>query len=164
METMRMQINVEQEIAKMRAMPVTQLHDRYAEVCGEQVRSRNRAYLIRRIAWKMQARAEGGLTDRALRRAEELADESEVRLTAPKTAGPPTALTTVVVPVASDTRIPPVGTAITRRYRDATISVTVLADGFEWNGTRYKSLSAVAKAITGSHINGYRFFGLENRE
>jgi len=43
------------------------------------------------------------------------------------------------------------------------VHVTVLADGFEYQGERYRSLSAVAKAITGSHMNGFRFFGLEGK-
>jgi len=44
------------------------------------------------------------------------------------------------------------------------MTVNVLTDGFEWDGARYSSLSAVAKAITGSHLNGFRFFGLEKPE
>jgi hypothetical protein len=47
-----------------------------------------------------------------------------------------------------------------RRYKGETLRVTVLADGFEFKGERYGSLSAIAKSVTGSHMNGYRFFGL----
>jgi hypothetical protein len=50
-----------------------------------------------------------------------------------------------------------------RQYKGRTITVTVLADGFEYLGERYRSLTAVAKAITGSHMNGFRFFVLGPR-
>ena len=63
-------------------------------------------------------------------------------------------------PTARDPRLPPVGATITKIYKDETHEVTVRADGFEWNGTTYKSLSKLAKAITGSTWNGYGFFGL----
>ena len=51
----------------------------------------------------------------------------------------------------------------TRDYKGRTLTVTVLADGFECDGERYRSLTAVAKAITSSHMNGFRFFGLEGK-
>ena len=50
--------------------------------------------------------------------------------------------------------------ALTRKYKGETIQVDVKNDGFVWDGERYPSLSAVAKAITGSHCNGFRFFNL----
>ena len=50
--------------------------------------------------------------------------------------------------------------AIVRRYKGKTLRVTVLADGFEFMGERFGSLSAIAKAVTGTHVNGFRFFGL----
>lgn len=169
-----MQLNLAKELAAMEQMTVGQLHDRYVEVFGEPVRSRHRQYLIRRIAWRLQANAEGGLSERALRRAEELANDADVRVTPPR--GPTSCdggrhggLTSVRVPVGtaavraatSDPRLPPVGGQLTRKYKGRAIHVTVLADGFEYLGERYKSLSAIAKTITGSHMNGYRFFGLE---
>ena len=59
-----------------------------------------------------------------------------------------------------DARLPTPGTALIRQYKGRTIEVLVLKEGFEFNGERYKSLSAVAKAITGSHCNDYLFFRL----
>jgi len=160
-----MSLDIAKELAALESMSVGQLHERYADVFGEPARSRHRQYLIRRIAWRLQANAEGGLSERALRRAAELADEADVRVTPPKRAA--TAASerpgpgTVRVPVATDPRLPAPGAAITRKYKGRTVSVTVLPDGFEYDGQRYRSLSAVAKAITGSHMNGFRFFGLE---
>ena len=63
----------------------------------------------------------------------------------------------------ADPRLPPAGAAIVRDYRGRTVRVVVLADGFEFEGERYRSLSAIAKAVTGSHVNGFRFFNLEGR-
>ena len=161
-----MKLNITKELATLEQMTVCQLQDRYVEVFGEAVRSRHRQYLIRRIAWRLQANAEGGLSERALRRAEELANDADVRLTPPRAANQaaqerPVGATVVRVSVANDPRLPPIGSQITRKYKGRSLAVTVLGNGFENLGVRYPSLSAVAKAITGSHMNGFRFFGLE---
>ena len=155
-----MALNIDKEVAHMRRMSVSQLQQKFAEVFGEQPRGRNKPWLIKRIAWRMQANEEGGLSERALRRAMELANDADLRLTAPKKAasGDPT---TPLPPIDSiDDRLPMPGTLLTRKYKGETIQVKVLRDGFEYEGERYKSLSAVAKAITGTHWNGYHFFGL----
>src|SRR5690606_27198103 len=62
----------------------------------------------------------------------------------------------------SDPRLPSPGSAIVRQYKGKTIRVVVLEDdrGFEYQGDRYRTLSAVAKVVTGSHMNGFRFFRL----
>jgi hypothetical protein len=164
METTLMTIDIDKEVAALERMTIGQLHDRYAEVVGEKARSRHRQYLIRRIAWRVQANAEGGLTERALRRAEELANDAEVRVTPPRSRPVRTAPRSSdvhAIPPSHDPRLPRPGTAIVRDYKGRRIVVQVLADGFEWDGQHLSSLSAVAKAITGSHINGFRFFGLE---
>jgi Protein of unknown function (DUF2924) len=69
----------------------------------------------------------------------------------------------VALAATADPRLPPAGTAIVRDYRGRAVRVVVLVDGFEFEGERYRSLSAIAKAVTGSHINGFRFFNLEGR-
>lgn len=160
-----MKLNVERELAVLQKMTTAQLCERYAEISGEQVRSRHRAYLIRKIAWRLQALAEGDLSERARRRAEELADDSFVRSTAPRIrqaepAAGNFASKRVATVSANDTRLPAVGGAIERHYKGQRLRVVVLDNGFEYEGQRYKSLSAVAKAITGSHCNGYLFFRL----
>jgi Protein of unknown function (DUF2924) len=68
--------------------------------------------------------------------------------------------TTATVRRRLDKRLPTPGTTITREYRGDRLEVKVLATGFEYEGEVYKSLSAVAKAVTGQHWNGYYFFGL----
>ena len=159
-----MKLNLSRELATLEKMTVGQLQQRYADLFCETVRSRHRQYLIRRITWRLQANAEGGLSERALRRAGELANTADVRVTPPKgrISGRPVAhVETPAEP--SDPRLPPVGVEITRKYKGRTLTVMVSADGFEYEGARYRSLTAVAKAITGSHINGFRFFGLEGK-
>ena len=162
-----MKLNLKKELATLERMTVGELHERYVEVFGEAVRSRHKRYLIRRIAWRLQANAEGGLSQRALRRAEELANVADVHVTPPRCgisgsqAGPARCTDAPTRP--SDQRLPPVGAAITRKYKGRTLTVTVLAGGFEYEGERYSSLTAVANAITGSHMNGFRFFGLEGK-
>jgi hypothetical protein len=76
-----MKLNIAKEVAALEQMTVGQLQQRYVEVFDEPVRSRHKQYLIRRVAWRLQANAEGGLSERALRRAEELANIADVRPT-----------------------------------------------------------------------------------
>ncbi len=72
------------EIAKLETMTVSKLVEKFESLVGEKCRSRNKRYLVRRIAWRLQANAEGGLSERALKRAAELALDSEVRVTPPR--------------------------------------------------------------------------------
>lgn len=163
--------NVEKEVAQLQWMTVGQLQQKFAAVCGEQPRSRNKQWMIKRLAWKLQAREFGGLSERALRRAAEIADTcdlSDLRLTAPKSAMinpvPDSQVTTAVPLIARDKRLPMPGTLITRKFKGQSLQVMVLGDGFQFEGEKYKSLSAVAKAVTGTHWNGYHFFGLNQKE
>src|SRR5262245_9274634 len=156
-----MKLDVEREVAALRQMPMLQLCERYAELFGEPTRTRHRTYLVRKIAWKLQALAEGDLSERARRRAEELASGTELRVMPPKSAAPPEVGVVTHAFVSPDGRLPAPGTALVRNYKGLTLRVVVHRDGFEFDGERYRTLSAVAKKITGTHVNGYRFFGLE---
>jgi hypothetical protein len=138
-------------------MTVKQLREKYVEAFGEATRAGNKVWLARRIAWRLQARAEGGLSERAKQRALELADDADLRVVPPRESDDPAR---AVIPFKSDGRLPPPGSVITRPYKGVVLQVRVLADGFEYAEQRYRSLSAVAKAITGSHCNGFLFFNL----
>ena len=94
-----MQLDIDAEVAKLQAMSTGELAKRYAEVFGEQARSRHKAYLIRRIAWRIQALAEGDLSERARQRAKELANDADVRVTPPQ-SHPVAKATGVVMPSA----------------------------------------------------------------
>ena len=69
------------EIARLETMTITKVVERFESLFGEKCPSRNKRYLIRRIAWRLQANAEGDLSERARARAAELALDSEVRVT-----------------------------------------------------------------------------------
>src|SRR4051812_34674332 len=120
-------------------MGVAQLRAKYLEVFGEPSRSGNRAYLFKKLAWRIQSLAEGGLSERAKRRAEELARDADLRTTVPR---PPSATvgaaarTVVLAAPSSDgrDRLPIPGTVLTRTYRGKHVAVTVLPDGFEYAG------------------------------
>ena len=157
---------IPKQIAALERMTVGQLQRRYAEVFGETARSGNKQWLFRRIAWRIQALAEGDLATRAIERsralARELARDADLRLR-PPTAPPPTlraGAATTHLAVQRDERVPPPGTILTRPFKGREHRVTVLPNGFEHEGEVYRSLSAVAHAITGSHWNGLLFFGL----
>ena len=157
-------MNVGKEVAALKRMTVRELRMRYAEVFGEETRAGNKPWLVKRIAWRLQSLAEGGLSQRARRRAAELANDADVRLSPPKarpaSSTPATRTKTAALIMKSDDRLPPPGTIITRDYKGEALQVKVLPHGFEFEGEVYKSLSAAAKAITGQHCSGYYFFRL----
>ena len=158
-----MSLNVEREAAAMQKMGAKELRAKYAEVFGEQTPANNKAWLIRRIAWRLQALAEGDLSERARRRAEELANDADLRLHPPRlapAAAPPERIGTAGLDPRPDGRLPPPGTVLTRKYKGEVLQLKVRPDGFEFEGQVYGSLSAAAKAITGAHCNGYLFFKL----
>jgi hypothetical protein len=154
------EVNIVQEVASLERLSVGQLRQRFAELFGEATQASNRTWLIKRIAWRMQALAEGDLSERARRRAAELAQDADLRLTPPRSKTTATTATPEPVPVPApvDHRLPAPGTLLTRPYKGQLVQVQVLTDGFPYAGRVYASLSAVAKAITGSHTNGYHFF------
>ena len=159
-------LNVDKEVAALARMTVDQLRARYAQEFGEPTNGRHKEWLIKRIAWRMQANAEGDLSERARRRAMELANDADLRTTPPRQHAPALdaedRTKTVATKLRGSTDLLP-GTVVKREYKGQMIRVTVLADGFEYHGERYKSLTAVTKAVTGKHWNGFHFFGLRRK-
>src|SRR5271156_401118 len=154
--------NFDQKLAELQRLSATQLRLRYAELFGEPTRTGNKPWLVKRIAWRLQAVAEGDLSERARQRAAELANDADLRLSPPKAkpSDPDAARTTTISFDAENSRLPMPGTIITRDYKGRRLEVKVLTSGFEFEGEVFKSLSAAAKAITGQHCNGYAFFRL----
>ena len=148
-------MNLQAELRTLERLTVGELHARYAELFGESARSRHRQYLIRKIAWRLQADAEGGLSERVKARVAELADIGFARTTPPRYRKPP-----AISVQQRDPRLPPVGAVVRRVYKGRELHVLVMENGFEHDGVQYASLSAVAKSVTGSHVNGFLFFGL----
>ena len=147
--------SLEVQIEELRELPAIALQAKYLELFGEESRSGNRQFLFRRVAWRLQALAEGDLSERARRRALELANDADLRvhpakasLNAPMSTGP-------------DRRLPAAGTILRRSFKGRNLEVRVLEDGFEFEGRRYQSLSAIASEVAGSRWNGFAFFALE---
>ena len=159
-----MELNIGKEVARMQNMTVPELRVRYAEVFGEETRAGNKAWFVKRIAWRLQSQAEGDLSERALQRAAELANDADVRMNPPKAKPVATVAAlgtkTGTIVATGDNRLPLPGTTLSREYKGRTLQIKVLPKGFEFEGEVYKSLSAVAKAITGTSWNGFRFFAL----
>ena len=121
-------------------------------------------FLFRRIAWRIQANAEGGLSDRAKRRALEIANDADLRIRAPKNfltreVDKSRAIESRVSPMA-DPRLPAPGTLLVRRYQGKDVVIRVREDGFECDGRLYASLSAAVREATGTRWNGFAFFDL----
>jgi hypothetical protein len=152
------------EVAALRQLSAKELRQRFAELFGQPTNTGNKTWLIRRIAWRLQAIAEGDLSQRARQRAIELANDADLRLGPPPgpraraVNGPGVATAVAPVGTERDRRLPPPGTILTRSYKGQTLQVLVRSDGFEFDGRLFPSLSAAAKAITGSHCNGFLFF------
>ena len=161
-----MQLHIGKELAVLQRMTTRELRVKYAEVFGEETRATNRTWMIKRIAWRLQAMAEGGLSERAQRRAAELANDADLRTTVPKAHAETISTATAgakALTTGRDRRLPMPGTVLTRKYKESLLLVKVLDEGFEFAGMAYPSLSAVAKVITGSHCNGFLFFGLTRK-
>ena len=153
------------QIAELQRMTVAELRVKWIELYGEPSRSNNRVYLWRRLAWRVQELAYGGLSERAKRRLEELAREVDfVRTLPPRGWEPPTATPEQPKRPVRDPRLPVPGATLTRQYHGREIRVLVLDDGYEMDGRQFDSLSALARAITGQKWNGRLFFGLTSRK
>jgi len=159
--------SIRRELVGLCAMSLGELVAKYQELFGAPTRTHNREYLRRRIAYRLQEVQEGGLSPRAVERIAELAPHARVRARQPLLArGALEAAVATASPVAAprDSRLPPTGTVITRMHEAALHRVTVLETGFEYQGTRYRSLSKIAKLITGKDWNGFRFFFGNSKE
>jgi len=147
------------QLQALQGLGTAELRRKYRELFGEDTTSYNREYLFKRIAWRLQEQAYGGLSDRATRRLEALVDESLIRQRPPAgfqpaaAAGPTTTSRT-------GSRSLRVGKVLRRQYKGREIEVTILEHGVQHDGVLYTSLTAAARAITGTHTSGRLFFGL----
>src|SRR5260370_27876937 len=137
---------LETEIGRLPALSLLELRTRWETLFGHPApKSLRRNFLARAVAYQMQVEAYGGLSVATKGRLRESA--SAIR------NGDANA-------VLGSSRIKP-GTQMIRQWQGTTHTVTALVEGFEWNGRTYKSLSAVANAITGTNWNGFAFFGIK---
>ena len=159
-------------IARIGQMPPRKLREAYRHAFGRQTTSGNRAWLVRTISNRLREIEESHQRPPALAMAQVVAkdlgcEEAFARYlqtlppVAPLLRIPEAAFETLPAEGARDLRIPPAGTVLVRHFGDRDYRVTVIDEGFMLGRHRYRSLSAVAKAITGKHWNGFLFFGLE---
>ncbi len=165
---MATETSVIRRIHRLQEMTVGELRVEWQKLYGEPTRSRNRDYLCRRLAWRVQELAHGGLSDAAKAKIEELTPDSFTRARTPQNGNG-------VAPTGDhdqhqhrghrDARLPSPGTVITKSYKGRELRVTVRDSGFEFEGTIHTSLTALAKEITGcKSISGWLFFGLTQRK
>ena len=148
------------QLKTLQGMSAAQLRTKYRELFGEDTTSHNRDFLFKRIAWRMQEQAFGGLSQRTKDRLATLVDESQIRVRPPQAFHPVVDAGPLPEMAPVDT---PTGKIISRLYKGELIEVTVLDNGFLYEGKLYASLTAIAKAITGSHCSGRAFFGLTGK-
>ncbi len=133
-------------LAALKTMSVTELKGEWRTLFGAAAPNNSRPFLELRLAWRIQELTYGGPSRDTARMLDTLADEVEGN--------------EVRARIVADPRRPIAGTRMIREWNGVEHAVTVLRDGFEFEGRRYKSLSAIARAITGTRWNGWRFFGL----
>ncbi len=162
-----METTLLRELHRIQRLSLGELQAEWSRLYGgEPCRSRNRTYLVKRLCWRVQELALGGLSDRARARIDDLAPDSFTRSKTPRHALDAAVTTnessSACVPK-RDSRLPTPGTVLTRQYHGREIRVLTLENGFEWDGRHFHSLSALARAVTGARWNGWLFFGLTQR-
>jgi Protein of unknown function (DUF2924) len=135
-------------LAALKTTTTPKLKEQWRELFGAEPPPYNRRFLESRLAYRIQELAYGGLKPETARRLEQLGEELD--------GGK------VHVRRQRHDRRPITGTRLVREWQGTEQVVTVLADGFEWQGRPYRSLSAIARAITGTRWNGPLFFGIAN--
>jgi hypothetical protein len=161
-----METTLSDNVSELQQLSMEQLRRRYRELFEEDHPTTHRDVLVRRIAWRLQSLAHGGLSDRARQRAAELAREADLRVLIPRTlrqTARSSAQHASAQHARRDPRLPAAGTVVRREYAGRAVEVLVLEDGFEYDGIRYDSLSAIATKVTGTRWNGFLFFGLARR-
>ena len=134
-------------LACLKTTPTADLKQQWRELFGKEPPPFNKAYLQSRLAYRIQELAYGGLKPETRTRLEALGEQLD--------GG-----NVVLRRIRADSR-PLAGTRLLREWKGVEHVVSVLADGFEWEGRPYQSLSAIARAITGTRWNGWTFFGLK---
>ena len=136
-------------LAALQAAPTATLKQQWRELFGKEPPPWNRAYIQSRLAYRIQELAYGGLKPETIKRLEALGEQLDGgNITTRR--------------IRADRDRPITGTRLLREWQGVEQIVTVTQGGFEWQGRPYQSLSAIARAITGTRWNGWVFFGLKN--
>jgi hypothetical protein len=162
--------NREVDVGQLAAMDTQQLVEFHRKLFGEERAVANAGHLRRKIAWHIQAAREGGLPDSARQYALSIARGTALRVRIGENAArrrdeiPLDRTVTTAVAPEHDVRLPLAGSLLMKDYKGRTIIVRVLNHGFEYDGRKFTSLTAVAQDITGTKWNGWAFFGLAKKE
>lgn len=148
--------SVVRQVAVLQELPMTELKDRWRALYGTEPPAYNRAHLVKRLAYRVQELAYGGLSETARAQLRDRVEERDLGNISPKGGRP--------IRKKPSASFPVIGTRIIREWNGCRYEVTVVRDGFEYEGRRFRSLSALASAITGVHRNGPAFFGLRKTE
>lgn len=143
-----MTTSVLRQITELSTLPQDRLKALWRDYFGTEPPAYRRGFLVRGLAHRIQELAYGGLAPAHQVRLEALIADEE----APKKGRRPTSKAEQLL----------LGTRLVRQWKGVAHEVTVIEGGFEYQGRRYRSLSAVARAITGTRWNGPLFFGLRN--
>jgi hypothetical protein len=156
-------VSVWADIEQLRGATVRELRAKYLELFGQPSRSNHKQFLFRRVAWRLQALAYGEISEQARQQALALAQDADLRIKAPQhLVG--TAQQVLQPTLRSrrkpdrDERLPEPGSILQREFKGQMVVVEVLAHGFRYQDRFYKSLSSIARQVTGTHWNGYTFF------
>ncbi|MGE4045232.1 MAG: DUF2924 domain-containing protein [Acetobacteraceae bacterium] len=141
--------DVLRRLAALKTASTPELKQQWRTLFGTEPPGYNRKFLESRLAYRVQELAYGGLKPETVARLEALGEQLD--------GG------NVVIRRTRMNDRPIAGTRLIREHQGIEHTVTVLPDGFEWQGRPYKSLSAIARAITGTRWNGWTFFGLRQR-
>jgi hypothetical protein len=136
-------------LAALKTTPTLELKKQWRDLFDSEPPPFNRRYLESRLAYRIQELAYGGLKRETVRRLERLGEELDGG--DKRKRG-----------IRADRDRPITGTRLLREWQGVEQIVTVTQGGFEWQGRPYQSLSAIARAITGTRWNGWVFFGLKN--
>lgn len=126
------------QVASLPKRTLPELQAMWKEYFNEPTTSQNKEFYISRLAYRIQELAYGGLP------------REQQKMIAK-----------MYVPAEMRNNLPPTGTRIVREYHQVEHSVVILNDGFEYNGMKFPSLSAIAKKITGRKVSGRHFFGID---
>ncbi len=135
-------------LAALKTTPTAELKRQWRDLFSTEPPAFNRKYLESRLAYRIQELAYGGLKPETIKRLERLGEQLDGGNIATRR-------------IRADVR-PIAGTRLIREWQGVEHVVTVTADGFDWQGRPYKSLSAIARAITETRWNGWVFFGLKS--
>jgi len=138
-------------LAALKTTPTPELKQQWRDLFDAEPPPYNRRFLESRLAYRIQELAYGGLKPETVERLEALGEELFGNNGKPRRVR------------ASQERRPIAGTRLIREWKGVDHVVTVRDDDYEYQGRPYKSLSAVARAITGTRWNGWIFFGLKNQ-